>query len=158
MVSRASRALAVKPLTEKYEQSGENSYTAFERPTAALVAFEKLAGELRRWMQHIERNYSLYTTPDPGAVEEHRQRRSWDTRHDPDAAPSEPATAEPPHEARPGGGVRDAYEQRANGDGVWAAFDALNGLLDRAERCGGAPPPSLPHNPPGVPLDRGPGP
>ena len=129
MVSRAGRALALKPFTEKFEQSGEHSYTAFERPSAALVAFERLAGELRRWHQHVERNYSIYTTPDPATVKEHRDRRTWDTRHDPDAVRPEPAACV----TRAGGPARDVYESAANGNSLWAAIAAMNELLDRAD-------------------------
>jgi hypothetical protein len=85
MVSRAARALAMKPFTEKMEQTAENYYMSVEKPSAGLVAFEKLSRELRRWIHLVEREYQRFT-PDPAAQREHELRQCCDTRHDPDNA------------------------------------------------------------------------
>ncbi len=155
MVSRASRALAVQPLIEKYEQSGEDFYASLNRPSAALAAFERLTAELRRWLQHVERNYSLYTDPTRAALDEFNDRRAWDTRHDPDAAPAGPAPSGPPEHAPSGGETRTSPEPRTNGDAAWAAFDAINDVLDRADRRDAAKPPPIA---PGDRRQDGPGP
>jgi len=83
MVSRAARALAVAPLTEKFEQSAQNYHMSLERPSAALTAFEKLSRELRRWMHLIEREYHTLSA-DHATTREHELRRKTDTIHDPD--------------------------------------------------------------------------
>lgn len=85
MVSRAARALAMKPFTEKMEQTAENYYMAMDRPSAGLVAFEKLSRELRRWIHLVEREYQRFT-PDRAVQHEHELRQQCDTRHDPDHA------------------------------------------------------------------------
>lgn len=83
MVSRAARALAIKPFTEKMEQSAENYYMSVDKPSAALVAFEKLSRELRRWIAMLEQHYGGHTIANPTA-REHELRQRVDTAPDPD--------------------------------------------------------------------------
>ncbi len=85
MVSRAARALALKPLTEKMEQTAENYYMSVDKPSAALEAFERLSRELRRWIHLVEREYQVLSA-DPATEREHDLRRQCDTSHDPDQA------------------------------------------------------------------------
>ncbi len=87
MVSRAARALALKPFTEKMEQSAENYYMSVDKPSAALVAFEKLSRELRRWIQLVEREYQVLSA-DRATEREQELRRQCDTSHNPDGAAS----------------------------------------------------------------------
>lgn len=84
MVGRATRALAQSSLTQKMEQSAEDYYMAVEKPSAALMAFEKLSAELRRWMQHIEKHYPLSAEVSAETQLECDLRRASDTRTDPD--------------------------------------------------------------------------
>ncbi len=83
MVSRAARALAVKPFTEKMEQSAENYYMSVDKPSAALVAFEKLSRELRRWIAMLDQHYSAHNIAKPTA-HEHELRQRVDATPDPD--------------------------------------------------------------------------
>jgi hypothetical protein len=85
MVSRAARALAIKPFTEKMEQSAENYYMALDKPSAGLVAFEKLSRELRRWIAMIEKDYPPVNT-EAITAREHGLRQLFDTDPSPDAA------------------------------------------------------------------------
>jgi hypothetical protein len=86
MVSRASRALNMKPITEKVEHSGDTFFMTSEKPAAALVALEKLSRELRMWMRHIEQSCSIYTDPDRNARKERAHRIQRDTSPDPAVA------------------------------------------------------------------------
>jgi hypothetical protein len=83
MVSRAARALATKPFTEKVEQSAENYYMAVDKPSAGLIAFEKLSRELRRWIAMIDKDYPPYNT-EAATKREHELRVQCDTDPDPD--------------------------------------------------------------------------
>jgi hypothetical protein len=161
MVSRAARALAMKPFTEKFEQSGENFYSALEKPSAALVAFEKIQRELRQWMRLVEHEYSMHTTPDRAAIAEHKRRQTWDTNPDPDAAAVEPESAKASHDASEPGDDEadyDEYDEQENVDGMWAAIQALDDLLNRTERPDPNPPPKLPRKPPRNGNNNGPAP
>jgi len=92
MVSRATRALSHTALTQKMEQSGENYYMGVEKPSAALMAFEKLSAELRRWMAHIEKHYPLAAEVASETAVECELRREYDTRVDPDGLAALAAT------------------------------------------------------------------
>jgi hypothetical protein len=67
MVSRASRALAMKPLTEKFEQTANDYHLAMEKPSAQLIAFEKLSRELRHWVRLFNQQHPprTHVTPSP---------------------------------------------------------------------------------------------
>ncbi len=83
MVSRAARALALKPFTEKMEQTAEDYYMSVEKPSAGLIAFEKLSRELRRWIAMLDQHYGPYNIA-PQTEREHALRQQCDTNPDPD--------------------------------------------------------------------------
>ncbi len=87
MVSRAARALAIKPFTEKMEQSAEDYYMSVDKPSASLVAFEKLSRELRRWIAMLDQHYGSHNIAKPTA-REHELRQQIDTAPDPDGLAS----------------------------------------------------------------------
>lgn len=80
MVSRASRALSMKPFVEKVEQAGEGYYMATEKPSAQLMAFERLSRELRHWVRLFDLQHPLRAaeTPLPSNEEKPRiDRNAW---------------------------------------------------------------------------------
>jgi hypothetical protein len=56
-----------------------------DKPSAGLVAFEKLSRELRRWIARIEKDYPPYNT-EAVTKREHELRRQCDTNPGPDEA------------------------------------------------------------------------
>ncbi len=83
MVSRAARALALKPFTEKMERTAEDYYMSVEKPSAGLIAFEKLSRELRRWIAMLDQHYGPYNIS-AQTEREHALRQQCDTNPDPD--------------------------------------------------------------------------
>jgi hypothetical protein len=84
LVSRAARFLATHPFTDTVETiQGEQRITT-DKPAAALIAYEKLARELRRWTILLERSYE-WISCDPQTNTHHAQRQTTDTAPDPDS-------------------------------------------------------------------------
>jgi hypothetical protein len=128
MVSRAARALTIAPLTEKLVQTGENYHASYERPSAALQAYERLARELRRWIVLIDPAFGAYRVS-LETEREHLRRRQHDTAVDPDSlakldgfrptSTPKPQTAETAKEI-----AKHADEHQAGGRASSRAIDA----------------------------------
>jgi len=74
MVSRAARAMSQRPLVDRVEQSGETYHMVVDKPSAALVAFDKLSRELRRWVSLLDGRY-------PPSRVHNQTERETDERH-----------------------------------------------------------------------------
>ncbi len=93
LVGRAARALATHPFTQTVENYQGEHLVLSERPAAALIAYERLARELRRWTILLERCYE-WISCDDDTSKHHAQRQTTDTSTDPDALAAT-ATADP---------------------------------------------------------------
>jgi hypothetical protein len=84
LTGRAARALATRPFIDKAESYQAEHLILTDRPSAALIAYEKLARELRRWTILLERGYEWISCDDETAAH-HSQRQATDTATDPDS-------------------------------------------------------------------------
>ncbi len=120
LVGRAARALATHPFTQTVENYQGEHLVLSERPAASLIAYERLARELRRWTILLERCYE-WISCDDDTSKHHAQRQTTDTSTDPDAlAATATATASASPAIR-GAGFQPAIQPAKAASGIRSA-------------------------------------